>query len=158
MSSDSTGFCVDSMEGWLESLEDQSGHSPLAYFVLGEGHQQSLNELCRCYLGASERQRGSIRDAVSDKKGILNQLLGVVYGSAEQVRITKDVSWLRIGAAAASIQSGRLDYRDFLLALAELYVAAEEVGLDPESEFKAVGGGIPGDFHTYAVVRSRRAK
>jgi hypothetical protein len=64
---------------------------------------------------------------------------------------------LRIGAAAAAIQSGRsVNYRGFLLALAELCVTAEEVGLDPDAEFWAVGGAIPSDFHTYAVVRNRR--
>jgi hypothetical protein len=40
--------------------------------------------------------------------------------------------------------------------LAELCVTAEEVGLDPDAEFWAVGGAIPSDFHTYAVVRNRR--
>ena len=88
----------------------------------------------------------------------MNQLLGIVYSSAEQLRATQDVKWLRTRAAAASMQGGHLDYRDFLLALADLYVSAEEAGLDPESEFEAMGVGLPEDFHTYAVVRGRRSR
>lgn len=155
---DAADFCCDNIEEWLESLEARSGHSPLAYFVLGEDHQRALKELCQHYVDASKRQRGLIRDAVRDKRGILNQLMGYVYKSAEHVRTTKDVSWLRIGATAAVIQGGRLDQRDYLLTLAELYVSAEEAGLDPEAAFEAVGGGLPAGFHTSAVVRGRRAR
>jgi hypothetical protein len=56
------------------------------------------------------------------------------------------------------MQSGQLDYRDVLLALADLYVSVEEAGLDPESEFEALGIQLPENFHTYAVVRSRRSR
>jgi hypothetical protein len=60
-----------------------------------------------------------------------------------------------------------------LLALAELYVVAEEVGIDPKPEFKAVsrlssrekpsGGTTPvsrmlASFHRYAVLKERRRK
>ncbi len=149
-------FCFDNLERWLEALEERSGHSVLAYYMPDEEGQQILYALCQSYLDASARQRASMRSAVHDKQGVLNQLMAYIYRSAERVQATKDMAWLRIGAAAAAIQGGRLDYRDFLLALAELYVTAEEAGLDPDPVFEAVGEGIPSDFHTYAVVKGRR--
>jgi len=142
----------------LEAVGEQCPSSTLAIYPPMEEHEQFFNDLCRIYVDASHQERRLIRDAVADKEGILNCLLGYVYESARQVRVTRDRSWLRIGLAAAAIQVGGYDYRDFLLALAELYVTAEEVGIDPEPEFEAMGAGIPADFHTYAVVRSRRAR
>lgn len=140
----------------LKTIEEQSPYSPLVIYGPSEEHEPFYTNLCQIYLDAPYQQRTLIRDAVSDKKGILNRLLGFVYESVEHIRATKDNYWLRIGLAAAAIQNGRLDYRDFLLALAELYVAAEEVGIDPKPEFEAAGGGVPADFHTYAVLKGRQ--
>jgi hypothetical protein len=152
-------FSLERMETWLEALEERSVHSPLAYYAPAEAQRSLFPALCQTYLEASDRQRGVIRSAMSDKKGVLNQLLGSVYSSAEQLCATQDVTWLRMGtAAAASMQSGQLDYRDFLLALADLYVSAEEAGLDPESEFEVMGIRLPENFHASAVVRSRRSR
>jgi hypothetical protein len=156
MTLDFTEFCLDRIKTWLEILEEQAVHSSLTYYEPTDEGQQPFDRVLQVYLQASDKQRKLIRSAVGDKEGVLNQMLWYVYKSAEQMRVTKDVSWLRIGAAAAAIQSGRsVDYRDFLLALAELYVTAEEAGLDLDAEFRAVGGAIPSDFHTYAVVSSR---
>ena len=88
-------------------------------------------------------------------KGILNHLLGYVRQAAERLRARGEASWLRIGLAAAAMQQGGYDPRDVLLAQAELYVTAEEVGLDPRPAVEAIGG-VPSNFETYAVVRSRR--
>jgi hypothetical protein len=151
-------FSLERIETWLEALEERSVHSPLAYYAPTEAQRSLFHALCQTYLEASDRERSVIRSAVSGKKGVLNQLLGLVYKAAEQLRATQDVTWLRIGAAAASMQSGHLDYRDFLLALADLYVSAEEAGLDPESEFAVMGIGLPANFHAYAVVRGRRSR
>ena len=48
-----------------------------------------------------------------------------------------------------------MDYRDLLLVLAELYVVAEECGLDPNPAFQDIAG--KSDFSTAAVVKSRRS-
>lgn len=145
--------CCDNLERWLEALEERVVHSPLVYVLPGDEGQQVLYALCQCYWRASKRQRAAIRSAVHGRKGVLNQLMAYVHRASERVRATKDVAWLQIGAAAAALLSGELDYRDFLLALADLYVTAEEAGLDPGPVFDAADGGIPSDFHTYAVVR-----
>ena len=148
----------DDLHHQLEAIEEQSHYSTLAIYRPSEEHKPFYINLCQTYLDAPYEQRTLIRDAVSDRKGILNRLLGFVYEAAEQVRATKDVYWLRMGLAAAAIENSRLDWRDSLTAMAELYVTAEEVGIDPKPEFEAAGGGVPANFHTYAVVGSRRAE
>ena len=158
MSSSDTNTTLDDLKDRLKAVEAQCPSSPLVIYAPKDEHEQFFDELCRIYLDASTRERRAIRDAAAGKKGVLNCLLGHVYKSAERVRATGDKQWLQIGLAAAAIQQNGYDHRDFLLALAELYVAAEEVGLDPKLEFQAIGGGIPADFYRYAVVRSRRGR
>jgi hypothetical protein len=80
----------------------------------------------------------SKRSAASDKDGVLSALLGYIYTSASRLQSSADGEWLRKGLAAASIENCSVDYRDVLLALAELYVAAEKVGIDPKPHFGAV--------------------
>ena len=158
MSSSDTSINLNDIKVQLEAIEKQCPSSSLVIYVPMQEHEQFFNDLCQIYLDAPSRERWLIRDAVADKKGILNCLLGYVYESAKRVRATRNRHWLQIGLAAAAIQKGGYDPRDFLLALAELYVTAEEVGIDPKPEFEALGSGIPADFHTYAVVRSRRKR
>ena len=158
MSLSDTSINLNDIRDQLEAIEKQCPSSNLVIYAPRRKHKQFFNDLCQIYLDAPYRERSLIRDAAADKKGVLNCLLGHVYESAKQVRATRNRRWLQIGLAAAAIQKGGYDYRDFLLALAELYVTAEEVGIDPKPEFEALGDGIPADFHTYAVVRSRRGR
>lgn len=173
MSSDNVNINFNDLWSQLETIEKQCPHSTLSIYEPRKEHEQFFNDLCRDYLDALDEQRAQIRMAVSDKEGVLNCLLGYVYKSARHIHSAADKEWLRIGLAAASIQDCRLDYRDFLLALADLYVSAEEAGLDPRAEFSAVaalssretprGGTTPvsemlANFHTYAVLGGRPKK
>jgi hypothetical protein len=132
-----------------------------------------LDQLSPAYLTATAEEREAIRLAISDKGGVLSALLGYVYRSAEQVRTQADKEWLLRGLAAVSIENCSKDYRDMLIALAEMYVAAEEVGIDPKPAFKAVAalssrktprGGVTSvskmlaNFPTYAVLRERKGR
>jgi hypothetical protein len=132
-----------------------------------------LDELCPTYLEASAEQRAAARAAVSDKNGILSALLGYVYRAAKRIQSPADREWLRRGLAAVSIENCAKDYRDVLLALAELYVVSEEAGLRPRSDFTAVsrlssdekprgGSGsvreMLANFRGYGALRERRAR
>ncbi|MBN1995002.1 MAG: hypothetical protein JW953_20070 [Anaerolineae bacterium] len=132
-----------------------------------------LDELCPAYLEATPAEREKIRAAASDKDGLLSALLGYVYKSARQIRCPADREWLRRGLAAVSIENCRKDYRDVLLALAELYVLAEAAGLNPKPDFRAIakissrqsptGGSTSvanmlANFHTYGALKERRAQ
>ncbi len=131
-----------------------------------------FDQLCPYYLEeATPQERTEIRAATSDKAGVLSALLGYVYASASRLQSSADGEWLRKGLAAASIENCSVDYRDILLALAELYVAAEKVGIDPKPHFAAVaelsssdtpqGGTTPvremlANFHSYAVLKEHQ--
>jgi hypothetical protein len=132
-----------------------------------------LDELCPAYLEASAEQRVAVRAAVNDKHGVLSALLGYAYRAAERLRSSADREWLQRALAAISIENCARDYRDVLLALAELYVAAEEAGIKPRADFKAVsrlssgqkprGGSTSvrhmlANFQSYGVLRERRGR
>ena len=80
----------------------------------------------------------AIRAVVGQRKGAVHALLGFVNRAANQLRATGDARWLELALAGASVENCRRDYRDVLLSLAELYVAAEESGIDPRPEFARI--------------------
>ena len=151
----SAGAPLEVMLDQLAAIEQQSPHGALLIYEPADEHLQFYHDLCQLYLRASERQRARVRDAIRQKAGILNSLLGYVYMSARHVRETKRKDWLRIGLAAASMRGDGPDFRDFYLALVELYMAALEAGLDVDKEFAAIGGGVPPDFGTSPVLKGR---
>jgi hypothetical protein len=132
-----------------------------------------LDELCPAYLEVSAPERDAIRAAVSDKNGVLSALLGYAYRAAKRIQSPADSEWLRRGLAAISIENCSRDWRDVLLALAELYVVAEEAGIKPQSDFTAVSRlssdkkpvgsdtsmrGILAHFRSYGVLKERRRR
>src|ERR1044072_3807122 len=131
-----------------------------------------LDQLCSIYLTASSQQRAEIRAAARDKEGIWSGLINYIYRAAERVQSSADKEWLRLGLAAASIEDCSIDFRDTLMALAELYVAAEKASIDPEPDFREVaelssyqtpsGGQISvnkmlSEFQSYAILEERRS-
>jgi hypothetical protein len=134
---------------------------------------EMLETLCPAYLEATAWERSEIRAAAGGKAGVLSALLGHAYRAAEEIESASDGERLRMGLAALSIENCAKDYRDVLLALAELYLAAERAGIDPKPEFRAVAklsskekpvGGTTsvsrmlGSFSKSAVLRERRRK
>ena len=132
-----------------------------------------LDLLCPRYLAAPAAERAAIRGAVGGRVGMLSALLGYIHRAARQIHSPADEHWLIHGLAAASIENCHRDFRDVLLALAELYVAAEAGGMDPKPAFarvaalsdsdKPAGGPTPvremlAHFHDYAVLAERKAR
>jgi hypothetical protein len=145
----------------------------LAQYEPFKDMSEFFDRLCPAYLDATPQERAEIRAAVRDKSGVAGALLGYVYRSASRLKSPSDREWLRLGLAAVSIEDCCRDYRDVLLALAELYVAAEEAGLRPQPEFTAVaklsssekptGGNTPvrrmlSGFHRYGALEERKRK
>jgi hypothetical protein len=131
-----------------------------------------LDRMCAEYLHATPQEREQCRSLVSDRKAVLNALLGYVHSAAKRVSSANDIDHLRLGLAAASIENCATDYRDDLVALAGIWVAAERAGIDPSPYFRAVaklssdreprGGEAPvseimNNLQDYAVVSEYRA-
>jgi hypothetical protein len=131
-----------------------------------------LDRMCAEYLNATPQEREHCRSLVSDRKAVLNALLGYVHSAAKRVSSANDIDHLRLGLAAASIENCATDYRDDLVAFAGIWVAAERAGIDPSPYFRAVaklssdkeprGGETPvseimNNLQDYAVVSECRA-
>ena len=131
-----------------------------------------LDRLCSEYLGSTPKEREQCRSLVRNRKGVLGALIGYVYSATERLGTTKDINHLRLGLAAASIENCATDYRDDLVALADLWLAAERAGFDLSPHFRNVanlssderpqGGTTPvsemmNHVQDSAVLRERRA-
>lgn len=98
-----------------------------------------LKDLCTLYLGANSEQRDQIRRTLNDMHLILSHLLGYPSYVSGFINSPDDAQWLRIGLAAASIENARNDWRDLLVSLGPLYLAAEDAGIDPRPHFQELG-------------------
>jgi hypothetical protein len=117
----------------MEAL--RSGTGPVAFEEL----HALLDEFLSLYLEADEDQRLLIRNSFEDKKRLRKYLHSYVGGrAAPLLRSTGEARWLRLGLAAASIVDQRVDYRDLLICLVELWLAAEEAGIAPARYFSGV--------------------
>lgn len=157
----------------LRELEGISATDNLTICRPTGRHMPVFLSLFAYYENADHAQRNRARRAVSELDGICNQLLGFVHVAARRLRGRAAARWLRLGLLAASALNGRCDWRDLLVALARLCCAAEEAGLSPTAEFRAVAelssyrAGYPGDttvrtiltqFPTYAVLEEERRR
>ena len=131
------------MDWWdaLEAVHQRSmermrgGDSPVTFDELHE----LLDELCGAYLEVDAARRAAVRAYFDEKQRVLKYLHSYVGGrAAPLVASSGDVKWLRLGLAAASIADRRVDYRDWLISLGELWLAAEEVGIAPARQFSAM--------------------
>lgn len=101
------------------------------------------------YIETTSEQRQEIRTAFSNcyvvsNSGSVTHFMEdlLMEYLDERVRInlreTGDKNWLLRGLVAISLENCGIDYRDTLTQLVYLYIAAEEKGIDPESEFQAI--------------------
>jgi len=129
----------------------RSGTGPVTFEEL----HALLDELFEAYLEADEGQRLLIRGFFEDKDRLRKYLHSYVGGrAAPLLRSTGETRWLRLGLAAASIADQRVDYRDLLICLGELWLAAEEAGIAPARYFSAVAR-ISGEEPVYGNRSTR---
>jgi hypothetical protein len=142
----------------LYLLADIYSYSPLLINIPESDESQGLfRELClRALNGPGNYNCIWIKETIKDKQGIVSAFLGYVYTAADKLRETKDIGWLEIGAGATMLASGYPDWRDYILAVAEVYVTAEECGLDPDPVFALAGYSEEGYLKNLPVVCERR--
>jgi len=97
-----------------------------------------LDELADMYMAGDFRQRVDIMGMVGARRGVRNHMHGYMHRCAKQLRETRDDTWLLRGLTAAAIEDATIDWRDTLVALGELYLAAEHVRLRPMNYFRQV--------------------
>lgn len=129
--------------------------------------------LCDIYLNASEKNREHIRRVMLELKGIHHHLIGFSSIQAKKIEEEKSVEAFITGLAALSIEDCGEDYRDTLLALAELYFQAEQAGLDARKYFHRMSlissthtspgsdasmREILSQFNHYGILQERRSR
>ena len=155
----------------IETTATQIANNKMGYTELLE----QLERLCERYLALDQPNRAAIRECIGSIKGgihlptliyvVPNALYGCVSGAAERIKSREDVKWLRMGLAAASIEDARMDSRDLLLGLSDLYLSAEEAGIDPKPYFQEIasisaeaGQALLSTFHESACLQEVRRK
>ena len=98
-----------------------------------------IEELCFCYINENDDGRKLIRNFISEIKGSI-RFPGLIYvvpstiyvfikSIAKRICTKDDGSLLEIGLAAASIEEGRMDFRDLYVSLEELHKKVKEVDI-----------------------------
>ena len=86
--------------------------------------------LCDAFIEADTTDRSALRHRVAGLDDVLRLLHALPGHAAAQVAQTGDELWLKRGLAAAGLEGRVVDERDTLVALNELWRAAERHGLD----------------------------
>jgi hypothetical protein len=115
-----------------------------------------LDEACDFYLAALPTQREQMRYILNASYGpalllLMKKPLSARewsyrplfeacyhYGfrAAQKLQEGADLLWLRRGLASVSLEETRIDFRDSLLILRELYLTAIAQGIDPDPSFR----------------------
>jgi hypothetical protein len=125
------------------------------------------------YYTATPEECQKIRESIGINREFEDFFLSYAQDIANCIHSADDVVLLKRGLVALSLENCGRDDRDTLITLADLYVSAESVGIDPKPLFMETakissnerprGGSTPlgkilRNFDTYAVVQERRTK
>ena len=162
------GYTAKDLERDMKQVREEQ----LAKNNIYEEINAFYDQLMPQYLSAADAEREQVRSLFRKKRGLQNTLLGFAYRAADRINSPSDIPLLRLGLAAMSIEDFSVDYRDSLLALAELCVRAERAGIDPRPIFDEIaemssiqvstGGSkkptsqVLKEFQNYAVLNERR--
>jgi hypothetical protein len=135
------------------------------------------------YINSTPEQRRDIRIATSNSYSVNNRgsvtrfteeiLLRYVREHAiPKIQATSEKKYLLSGLVALCLENSGVDYRDTLIHLADLFIAAEDQGLEPELHFREIaeicdsemprGGSTPmkqlmANISLSAILSERRA-
>jgi hypothetical protein len=130
-----------------------------------------MDGVCSLFLGCTSEDRTAIRAFVAQRAKLVVLFRRFADHLAAGMNGPQDAAILRIALAAISIENCGSDYRDTLTSLADLYVRAEEVGIEPNPVFEATAelstdartrgrceslARMLREFESYAVVSERR--
>lgn len=116
----------------------EDSHTP-EYKQAKEQLLVTLKEVCKVYISANSHQRAAIRSMAGSLSSVIYNLVSYPSIAAKFIHSSADKEWLELGLAAALIEDGRSDFRDTYIALGELYLAAENNGIDPIPYFESLG-------------------
>ncbi|HYO24874.1 MAG TPA: hypothetical protein VEQ85_07985 [Lacipirellulaceae bacterium] len=93
-------------------------------------------QLCAEFAAASPAQRDAMRAFVARQQKLGGLLWRYANHLAGSIASTGDAGLLPTALAAVALENCAADFRDTLMTLADLYVAAESAGIDPAAAFR----------------------
>ena len=123
------------------------------------------------YLESSPEDCQNIRTSFYGNRDFENFLFGYTRRAVSQLQTSGEEIWLWRGLVSTSLENCGIDYRDTLICLAELFVTAENHGIDAKGSFQKVAWrssqekprGVPTpvaqvlmNFESYAILEERR--
>lgn len=128
--------------------------------AIGSGPRDEVfavfDEVCDLYSRSDSARSAIIRGIVHGHEARI--LLDEYVGHASRVlRQGGRPEWLERGIAAASIDDQRRDYRDWLMSLGDLYLAAHAAHLDPSPVLKRIAERSNPERHEAAPTATRDA-
>lgn len=162
------GFTWDEFDRGLHALDAslRDRHDPNVQL------HPLFNRLASTFVEGDDAARTAIRAYVAERKSLAKLLWRYANYLAGLIRRADDAPLLERALVAVAIENSGSDYRDTLMTLADLYVAAEAADIDPRPAFAAAAGRAtdeltPGgcqslartlrEFHACSVLRERRA-
>jgi hypothetical protein len=146
--------------GQLSTLMSKLPKAAAGARGVGPGPQEAafaaLDEVCEVYLESDPQRCAVIRGLVHRHE--IRRLLGEYIGHASQVLAQGGrPEWLDRALAAASIDDQRVDYRDWLMSLGDIYLSARTHGIDPAPAFKRVAEISNAEPHRAAPTTTKDA-
>jgi hypothetical protein len=147
-------------QGKLSNLMARLPQAANAAAALGAGPRDEafamLDDVCDLYASSDPARCAILRGIVHEHeiRALLEEY--IAYAS----RILKQggrPEWLERGIAAASIDDQRRDYRDWLMALGDLYLSAHSARVDPTPVLKRIAERSNPERHAAAPTPTRDA-
>jgi hypothetical protein len=116
----------------------------------------AFDEICDLYARSDPARCAVMRGVVQEHeaRALLEDYIGYASGILKQGGRPE---WLERGIAAASIDDQRRDYRDWLMALGDLYLSARTARLDPTPVLKRIAERSNPERHAAAPTPTRDA-
>lgn len=147
-------------DGRLSTLMARLPPAAAAAAGVGPGPREAvfalLDEVCDEYARSDERRCALIRGLVHRHEAgrLVDEYTGHAARMLEQ---SKRPEWLDRAVASASLDDQRVDYREWLIRLGEVYVSARAAGLDPSPVLKRIAAISNAEPHRAAPTPTSAA-
>jgi hypothetical protein len=161
------GYTWEIYQEELAELEDRLADEKSPHAML----RRLFDQVCAAFIVAGADQQATIRAFVAERKALGLLLWRFANYLTHRLSVGINAPRVATALAAIAIDNCSANYRDTLMTLADLYVAAESGGIDPRPLFAAAAnwatdevtpGGCESlaamlrDFHESSVLRERR--
>jgi len=144
----SIGYSNQEMERYRKALNEFRENLRSESDLLGEIYN-FLDQNYQVYIDAMDEERVEIRKIINEseyptpKGGKFHFLEDLLFNytndwALKNLKETGDKIWLARGLVSISMEDCGIDYRDTITQLSYLYIAAQEMGIEPEAEFQSI--------------------